>query len=176
MIYMDNTANNYLINKLKGGNDLNITVLSHNSYWPGIQKLNNHFENCNVVVFGDSPSYIRCDNIQKYNKVENSDLIIFYSSDFYDEDELDELKNLAFRISNEKNKRVSIGYLYYIPVEEKSQDNVSQIEIVSFKNGEESTETMYPTSHFTTYDLVELTLTTTDNYDNDRHHKLEKKL
>lgn len=114
---MKKSTDNYLINKLEDGNNLDIVLLSHNAYWHEIQKLDNHFENCNVVVFGASTSYIKLADIQRRNKIENSNLIIFYSSEFYNEKELGELKNIAFRISNDKNKRVSIGYLYCIPVE-----------------------------------------------------------
>ena len=52
MIYLEKVIDNYLINKLEEENNLNITLFSHNAYWPEIQKLDRHFENCNVVTFG----------------------------------------------------------------------------------------------------------------------------
>ena len=97
---MKKSTDNYLINKLIDGNNLNIVLLSHNAYWPEIQKLDNHFENCNVVVFGNSTSYIKLADIQRRNKIGNSDLIIFYSSEFYNEKELAELKDRD--VSDEK--------------------------------------------------------------------------
>ena len=157
----------YLITKLENGNSLNIVVLSHNSYWPEIQKLGNHFKNCNVMCFGNSTFYIKLADIKRQNEIENCDLIIFYSSEFYNEEELIELKNIAFKISNDKNKRVSIGYSYLIPMEQRPYDNISgQIEISSFKNSTETIEKMHSMPYFTAYDLVELTLATTDRYDN----------
>lgn len=177
MIYLRRSIDNYLIGKLEEGKNLNIVLLSHNAYWPEIQKLGNHFENCNVVVFGGSTSYMKSADIQRLNQIDNCDLIIFYSSGFYNEGELTELKDLAFRISNDKNKRVSIGYSYCIPVEQRLHEGISeQIKIVSFKNGEESIEDAYPTPYFTAYDLAELTLATADNYDIGKQQKLEKRL
>lgn len=177
MICLEKSTDKYLMNRLEDGNCLNIVLLSHNAYWPEIQKLDHHFENCNVVVFGSSTSYIRIADNQKREKIENSDLIIFYSSGFYNEKGLTELKDIAFRISNNKNKRVSIGYLYCIPVEQRLDENISgKIKIVSFKNGEEVTEEVYPTPYFSAYDLAELTLAMADSYDSVKQRKLEKKL
>lgn len=91
-----------------------------------------------MFFFCDSTFYIKLSNIQRRNKIENSDLIIFYSSEFYNEKDLDELKNIAFRISNDKNKIVSIGYLYCIPVEQRPHVSVSeQIEIINSEKGKE---------------------------------------
>lgn len=172
---MEESTDKYLINRLKDGNHLNIVLLSHNAYWPEVQKLDHHFENCNVVVFGSSTSYIKIADSQKRKKMENSDLIIFYSSGFYNEKGLAELKDIASRISSKKNKRVSIGYLYCIPFEQRSDENISgKIKIVSFKNGEEVTEEAYPTPYFSTYDLAELTLAMADSYDSVKGRKLEK--
>lgn len=177
MIYLKKSTDNYLINKLIDGNNLNIVLLSHNAYWPEIQKLDNHFENCNVVVFGNSTSYIKLADIQRRNKIGNSDLIIFYSSEFYNEKELVELKDIAFRISTDKNKRVSIGYLYCLPVGQRPHESISkQIQITSFKNDEEVMEETYPTPYFSAYDLTELTLAVADDYDIVKQQKLEKKL
>lgn len=174
---MKKSGDNYLIGKLEGGSDLNIILLSHNAYWPQLLKLGNHFENCNVSVFGGATSYIRLAVDQRLSQIENCDLIVYYSSGFYNEGELAKLKDMASKVSNEKNKRVSIGYLYGIPVEERPHENISeQVKIVTFKNGEESTEESYPTPYFTVYDLAELTLVTADNYDIGKQQKLEKKM
>lgn len=153
----------YLIRKLEEGKNLDIIILSHNACWPEIQNLDNHFENCNVMFFGETTSDLKLANNQQ---IENCDLIILYSSETYNEAELIDLKNIAYKISNDKNKRVSIGYSYYIPVEQRPYENISkQIKIVSFKNAEEVIEDTYPTPYFTAYDLIELTLATADNYD-----------
>ena len=174
---MKKLINNYLINKLKDGNNLNIVLLSYNEYWPEIQELDNHFENCNVVVLRNFTSYIKLADIQKRNQIENSDLIIFYSSEFYNEKEIAELEDIAFRISTDKNKRLSIGYLYCLPVRQRPHESISkQIQIISFKNDEEVIEETYPTPYFSAYDLAELTLAVADDYDIVKQQKLEKKL
>ena len=107
----------------------------------------------------------------------DSDLIIFSSSDFFNEEYFSELKNIAYGISNEKNKRVSIGYLYHLPKKQRPYESVlDQIEIVSYKNGTEIAEKTYPTPHFTVYDLVELTIATVNEYSFENQRKLERKL
>lgn len=174
---MNQTSENYLIKKLEDGNNLDIIVLANNEYWPEIQEVTNHFKNLSISFFEDFTSYIKTKETQTHNQMGNNDLIIFYSSDGYNEQKLLELKDIAFRISNYKNKRVSIGYLYYIPVEQRPCESISkQIEIASFKNGEEIIEKTYPTPYFTALDLAELTLATIDNYDIDRQPSLQKKL
>ena len=66
---MKKLINNYLINKLKDGNNLNIVLLSYNEYWPEIQELDNHFENCNVVVLRNFPSYLKLADIPKRTQI-----------------------------------------------------------------------------------------------------------
>ena len=66
---MEKLGDNYLISKLEEGKRLNIVLFSYNAYWPEIQKLDNHFENCNVVVFGGDTSYIKSASIQKRNQM-----------------------------------------------------------------------------------------------------------
>ena len=118
---------------------------------------------------------MRLSSPEKVMQIDNSDLIIYYSSDFYNEDELAELKTIAFKISNEKNKRVSIGYQYSIPFDQRPDPEVmEQIAIISYKNGKEFVEITYPTPYSTVYDLVELTLVTADNLDINRQPRLEK--
>lgn len=172
---MENINDNYLINELKDGKNLDIVLLSHNAYWHELQKLDERFDNCRVTVFGSSTIYIKSTDI--YGQIENSDLIIFYSRGFYDEYQIDELKDIAFRVSNDKNKRVSIGYSYFLPVEQRPYEGISrQIKIISFKNCEEFTEETYETPYFSPYNLTELTLATVDNYDIEKTKKLERKL
>ena len=48
---MKTTTDDFLINKLKEGNNLNITLLSNSEYLPEVQNLAEHFANCNVVTF-----------------------------------------------------------------------------------------------------------------------------
>ena len=173
---MKKTTDDCLINKLKEGNNLNITLLSNSEYWSEVQNLAEHFANCNVLTFDPYSYFINLSDSQKVQQIGDSDLIIFSSSDFFNENYFSELKNIAYGISNEKNKRVSIGYLYHLPKKQRPYESVlDQIEIVSYKNGTEITEKTYPTPHFTVYDLVELTMATVNEYSYENQRKLEKK-
>lgn len=164
--------NNYLINQLNEERNLNIVLLSHNSHWPELQIPTSHFNNCKVSVFGSSTSYMTLKN----NTLKNADLIIYYSNEYYSEHELNTLKNIAFEISNNENKRVSIGYSYFIPHEQRKYENISQqIKIISFKDNEEYNEETYLEEYFSTKDLTELTLATADYLDIEKQKKKEKK-
>jgi len=91
--------------------------------------------------------------------MENSDLIIWYSSRPYSEREILELKNMAFEISNNKNKRVSIGYSYSIPQEQRIDKDVSEkINIISFYNDNVFEEEINSTSSLSAYNLANITL------------------
>lgn len=159
---MDNLNSNYLMDKLKGGEKLNITLLSHNAYWFELQLLDKYFENCSVQVFGDGVSYINMAGIERTFKIENSDLIIWYSSRLYSEKELNELRSLAAKISDNKNKRVSIGYLYSVPAEYRIDKNMpEEILIISYYNGECLVEEKNPISRCSVYDLTNMTLVAT---------------
>lgn len=171
---MEQVREDYLINNLEQGRNLNILLLSHNAYWPSMQKLENHFQNCNIQIYGDSTSYIRLASKERNKQIENCDLIIFYSSVSYDEDEIMELKDIASRVSEEKGKRVSIGYSYVIPKEQKPYPRVdSQVKIISFNNSQEIETTGYAPEYFTPYDLTELVLAAHDDYDTKEKVKLK---
>lgn len=162
----------YLINELKSGRTINIALLSHNAYWPKIKKLDNHFENCNVAVTGGSTAYI---DDKTLNEFENSDLIIFHSSKYYDEEELKDLENIAIEISRNKSKRVTIGYSYFTSVEQLTNEYLSeQVKIVSFKDEKEIIEEATLENSITAYELIELTLLTADNFEDSKQQLLAK--
>ena len=161
---MGKINSNYLINKLEEGKKLNITLFSHNVYWYEIQKLSRYFENCNVQVFGDGTSYIKIADMERLLQVEASDLIIWYSSRPYNEIELNELKKLAIRIANNKNKRVGIGYLYSVPLEHRTSKNMcEEIKIISYYNVEQYEKLKCPTTAVSVFDLTNMTLEILEN-------------
>lgn len=171
---MENIEDNYLANQLKSERNINIALLSHNAYWSEIMRLNSHFKNCNVVVTGGSTAYINNKGIKEF---QNSDLIIFHSSKYYAEREINYLKKIAIEISKNKFKRVTIGYLYFIPVEQlKNQNSSEQIKIISFKDEKEIIKEVTLEDSITTYDLIEFTLYTADSFENNKQYLLEKKL
>ena len=81
---------------------------------------------------------------------------------------------MAAKISDEKEKRVSIGYSYLVPFEQRIDEEISEeIEIISFKNGDETIEKVQPTEYSTVYDLIEVTLFKADSYENNKQYKLK---
>ncbi len=163
---------NYLINNLKQGRYLNVVLLSHNAYWPVIQKLQNKFERFNLQIFGGSTSYIKSKINDTSRQIDDCDLIIFYSSNFYDEKEMNELKSIASKISEEKEKRVTIGY-YATP--KPPVIDLPNVKIISFNNNQEKTENLYLDEYSGLYDLVEITLIKHDNYNLGKNIELIKK-
>ena len=171
---MVKVEDDYLINELKKGRHINVGLLCHNAYWFDITKLHKYYENFNVAFTADSIVHIN-DRILK--EFENSDLIIFDSSHYYDERQIAKLKDIAIDISNKKSKRVTIGYSSFIPVEQKTNKNqLLQIKIISFKDGHEITEEVTFEDYITTHELIELTLNMADNYENNKQSLLTKKL
>lgn len=61
---------------------------------------------------------------------------------------------MAFEVSNNNNKRVSIGYSYMIPIDERIDDRLQKIKIVSFKNNDKREETTYGYPYFTPLNLA----------------------
>lgn len=170
---MEKQINGYLISQLKDGRNLDITLLSHNSEWTRVELLQRHYKNCNVKIFGSDTSYLimaRAWNNEKYKKVADSDLIVFYSPRFFDENEINYLKNLALAISNIKNKRVTIGYQYLIKEQDKVRD---QVQIISFKEDEVLSQITY-SEHYGAYYLTEMTLVSHDSYELENSKKLIK--
>ena len=80
---MVKVEDDYLINELKRGRYINVGLLCHNAYWYDITKLHKYYENFNVAFTADSIVHIN-DTVLK--EFENSDLIIFDSSNYYVED------------------------------------------------------------------------------------------
>lgn len=168
---MEKQVNGYLLSQLEQKRNINIALLSHNAYWIQVEKLKRLFNNIDVKAFGSGTAYLRIAKNDKHRQIGESDLIIFYSSDYYDANEIDYLKMLASNISKEKNKRVSIGYLYFILEEERT---LQQIYIVSLKDGEEQQKIIYPESYCDAYNLTEITLLEHDNFELEIKTNLQK--
>ena len=102
---MEKQVNGYLLSQLEQKRNLKIALLSHNAYWIQVEKLKRFFNNVDVKVFGSGTAYLRMAKNNKHRQIDDSDLIIFYSSDYYDADEIDYLKMVASNISKEKNPK-----------------------------------------------------------------------
>lgn len=73
------------------------------------------------------------------------------------------MKEIALKISECKNKRVSIGYSYVSPMENrKEKDIFDEIKIVSFKDFIEYEETIDGCLFVTPSDLIDKVLKTHD--------------
>lgn len=123
---------NYLINELESGKQTKILCMCHNAYWSQLEKINRRYKNCHMDIFGNGVSYIM---MRRNFDLDNYDYILFYSNEFFSQNDYDEMKEMAFQISNH-GKRVSIGYSYVIPIEERKDKDVSEeFRVFSFKDG-----------------------------------------
>lgn len=84
--------------------------------WPYLQCFERKYENFEIDIFGSSTSYMR---IRLGYILRDFDFIIFNSPNYFNVGELMKLKDIAFKISKPNKKRVSIGYLYVLPMEER---------------------------------------------------------
>lgn len=108
--------------------------MAHNAYHFQLSRLEKLYSNFKVDIFGSSTSYAR---MRKEDIPKNCDFILLDSSNFYKDDELHETKNIGQKIAEENNKRVTIGYVYYIPIEEREIKNTyKEFVITSFKDGD----------------------------------------
>lgn len=146
----------YLIRQLeKGDRKLKILFMSHNAYWPYLQYLDMQYENCSADVTGRGTAYIGLRNLE----TNDDDLIIYYSSTFYEKDEWNEMCKIASGIAKNKNKRVSIGYSYIIPEEDRKNKDIAQkIKIVSFDDSNVYKQTVDGFQFFNHSDLIDMTL------------------
>lgn len=167
---MDLKQSNKLIDYLESGQNLSIVLLSHNAYWSSLQKLERRYPSLKLNIFGKSPHYIKMATIDADRQIDDCDMIVFYSSGYYTEEEMMELKNIALKISEEKGKRVTIGYSYVIPPNSEGNN----IKIVSINNREEMTEEFYLSFPFGVYHLAELTFTRHNNISLEKAPKLNK--
>ena len=105
------------------------------------------------------------------------DLILFYSSEGYQENELLYLKNLAYQISNDKEKRGTIGYSYILPKDKRIYENIpEEIKLINFKDSSELEEITYGIEYFNTLDLAILALTKLNELENAKTLKKKNKL
>ena len=151
---------NYFINELQDKNkSLNILWMSYESYTENVRYINNMYNNCNIDIYGDSIFYAK--NKLDCNIYEQDyDLIMFYSSILFRNDELEMIEEIAKSISIYRNKKVTIGYSYIVPKEERKNCNYSdEIKIVSFYNYNRTEENIgFKNKFFNTINLMDVTL------------------
>lgn len=135
-----NMEENSFIERLNQGIDTRLMLMVHNAYWNKFQKLDRIYNNFHVYIFGNGIGYVirRKEAIPK-----DCDFILLDCSNFFSKVDLDITKLIGQKISEENNKRVTIGYVYSIPTEERIDPNISnELKIISFKNNIEDETTI----------------------------------
>ena len=128
---------NYLINELERGKDVKVLCMCPNICWSALEKIRRRYANFHIDMVENNISDIKA---RKNFILDDYDYIIFYSLDFFNPSEFEEMKELAFEKSN-SGKKVSLGYSYMIPMQERKDKDISEeFRIMSFKNGTEYEE------------------------------------
>lgn len=129
-----------------------------------------NIDNLNVNIIED----INCFNISEADK-KNSDIYIYYSNNFYNEEYEKKLRNFASKMSSMNKKRVTICYLYQIDKEKSFNENYSKkMKIMSFKNQKLSEQTTYVDNNTSIYDAVEMTKIIHNNNEYDVKKRVRK--
>lgn len=154
---------NHLIKRLEEGKNTQVMLVAHNAYWCQLEKFKRRYNNFKICVFGSGTAYAR---MRKNDIPKDCDFIILDGSDLYRDDEFCETKKMAMRMSEESNKRVSMGYVYVIPMDKRSNPNIcSEIKIASFKNGDFYEETI-PVSSYDLLILADMIVKTHNELEN----------
>lgn len=114
---------NYLIEQIENGRELNVVVMTHNSRWEYLKMLQRRHCNFKVEICGSHTNHLLR---RKDFDVDSCDLIVLDTSSYFDNDEWQLIQNIAFRASEEKSKRVTVGYSYMIPMEERQNIKFSR--------------------------------------------------
>lgn len=139
-----------------------------------MNRINREHANCEIDIFGGGISYIV--NHRNY-VLDDCDLMAFYSSAPYELQKIEDILNIAFKISNEKQKRVSVGYSYVLPLAERKCENISEeIRIVSFHDCVVYDETTDAIQYFTPENLIEMVAVIHDELEHQDGKKLSKKI
>lgn len=137
--YLKTIENNHFIERLENGISTSLMLVAHNAYWSQFKMLERRYGNFHVYIFGSGTSTRR----RKEDIPKDCDFILLNGPDYFFEEEMDEIKKIGQKISEENNKRVTIGYVYSISREERVDSNVyREIKIISLKNNVEDEETI----------------------------------
>lgn len=149
--------------------NIKMLYLSHSNMWECLEKIKEDNDNVSIDFYKGSTYYIK-----NKNQYEDCDFIIFYSSFGYADFEEHELKELGSRISNQKGKRVSVGYSYVIPKEQRTDllKNL-EVKIYSFKEESEYEDTISAPEYFTPIDLMKLVISIHSELENSKIKKIE---
>ena len=168
---MDNIDRDYLINQLESGRTIDCLYMMHNAYQSRFSVLNKRYDNSKFECIGSSVSYLKVRCRTGY-VIQNHDFIMLYGDTRYRDYEFNEMKNIAKKISEENNKRVSVGYSYIIPADERKQNGISEeIKFVSFNDGDEYEEILQPSTYHDPIELASLVIQKHDLLENQKVKK-----
>ncbi|MCM1370972.1 MAG: hypothetical protein NC181_03680 [Clostridium sp.] len=150
---------NYFIKQLENGKNLKVCFMVHNAYWCYLEKINKHYPNCKIDVYGSSMHYFTSRN-KDFNleKNYNYDLIIVDAASLQEIEELYRMEIMASKISYNNQKDVTIGYVYFLPPEERVNEVSRNFIVETFKNGEKNSVDNISIPNDTVYDLLNITL------------------
>ena len=167
MSYLDD---NNFIKRLKTGIDTKVMLMCHNAYSYQLEKFKSVYNNLKLSIFGSGTAYAR---IRKKDIPDNCDFIILDGSEEYSEVEYNEIKRYAINLSEKNNKRVTAGYVYFIPVDKRVNSDIPcELIIISYKNNNEN-ETVIPMS--SDYDLLTLADIIVDTHNSLENQIIRKK-
>ncbi len=162
---------NHFIRRLEKGVNTKVMLMAHNAYWSQFSILERKYENFQAYIFGSGTAYIRW---RKEDIPKDCDFILLDGSDYFSADEMNKTKKIARKISEENSKRVTIGYVYFVPTEERTYSNISsEIKIISLKNNVEYEETI---SIEESYNLISLADIVVEKHTELETQKVLKKL
>jgi hypothetical protein len=151
-------CDNFLINKLREGEQFKIACLADHGDWYTLLKINQNYPNCHIDTFGRSLRYI----LYREDIEKDYDLILFYTSGNSIEYDLEAINTLGKEINNIYKKRTTIGY--FIPTNE---NNHKELKIMSFSDNKTIYESIcINLFNFNTIDLL--------NIISKKHLELEK--
>ena len=169
---MKGFEDSYFINRLEEGKYTSLMLMAHNAYWCQLERFQKLFSNFKLSIFGSGTSYAR---MRKNDIPKDADFILLDTGDFYSEYEYFFAKDLAKNISNKKNKRVTFGYLYVIPEEDRIDKGMScEFKITSIKNNDIDEENISIASHGGLLELADMIVKTHECLENQKDLKYHK--
>jgi len=160
----------YLKNVLESKRELRVLSMANENYAYILYMLSRRYQNLNIDVIKGETSALKVRENTGLPLLDNPNLIILYSSFIEDEEKLEILTDRAKEISRDTGKRVTIGYAYIIPWEDRPNTNaIHEVRIVSIKDGDtlyEYGEVIPTEPYFGPYDLLDMTLQVHDELNN----------
>ena len=165
---MDN--DNYFYEQLKTGRSIKVLFIGHNSYCASFSVSVNKYNNCIVDTFTTMSTYDK----RRARGYDDYDLIILYSSNDYNDFDFNRISSLAKKISIEKNKKVSIGYSYIIPMQKRENPDITDgIVIATFNEEKIEKHEDIKTDELTIYKLASMLL---QEHDKKTNHNLSEEI